>query len=72
MRNIFVAKSYTKFAGNSSQIHNQAIDHLLLPNIKFFSKSKICPCLIFCIIFKEKYFPWDIVLTDQISLSGCL
>ena len=26
----------------------------------------------FCMIFEEKYFSCSIVLTDQISLSGCL
>ena len=29
------------------------------------------PCLIFCIIFIEKYFSWYIQLIDQVSLSGC-
>ena len=29
-------------------------------------------CLISCIIFEEKYFSGYILLTDQISLSGCL
>ena len=28
--------------------------------------------LIFCITFKEKYFSWDVLLTDQIPLSGYL
>ena len=26
----------------------------------------------FYIIFKETYFSWDVLLTDQISLSGFL
>ena len=30
------------------------------------------PCLIFCMIFEEKYFSCYILLTDQTSLSGCL
>ena len=42
----------------------------------FFKKQKVdwnqLPCFIFCIIFKEKYFSWDILLADHISLSGCL
>ena len=29
-------------------------------------------CLISCKIFEEKYFSGYILLTDQISLSGCL
>ena len=33
---------------------------------------KQSPCLIFCMIFKEKYFSCYILLTDQILLSGCL
>ena len=28
-------------------------------------------CLIFCIIFIEKYFSFHILLIDQVSLSGC-
>ena len=55
---------------------NQAADHLFLPNIKLFQKTKsgleLIPCLIFWIVFKEKYLSWDILLTDQISLYGCL
>ena len=30
------------------------------------------PCFISCMIFEEKYFSGYILLTDQISLSGCL
>ena len=30
------------------------------------------PCFIFCIVFKEKYFSFYIIWTDQVSLSGCL
>ena len=30
------------------------------------------PCLIFHLIFKEKYFSFYILLIDQISLSSCL
>ena len=42
----------------------------------FFEKQKVVwnyfPCRIFCIVFKENYFSWDVLLTDQISLAGCL
>ena len=42
----------------------------------FLKKQKVIwnwfPCPIFCIIFKEKYFSWDALLTDQISLPGCI
>ena len=67
---------YANFRAIEIQI-NQAADHLVLPNIKLFLKKEKAdwnqfPCLIFCIIFKEKYFSWDTLLNDQISLSGCL
>ena len=43
---------------------------------RFFKKQKeVCnlpPCLIFCMIFKEKYFSRFILLVDQISLPDCL
>ena len=32
----------------------------------------LSPCLIYCMIFEEKYFSCYILLTDQISLSGFL
>ena len=32
----------------------------------------LSPCLIFYIIFQEKFFPCYNILTDQISLSDCL
>ena len=34
--------------------------------------SQESPCLIFRMIFEEKYFSGYILLTDQIPLSGCL
>ena len=44
--------------------------------LSFFKKWKevwnYSPCLIFCIIFEEKYFSCYIILIDQILLSGYL
>ena len=43
-----------------------------------FLKSKKClkpynsPCLIFCMVFEEKYLSRYILLTDQFSLPDCL
>ena len=50
---------------------------LVFTSEKTFLKNKkevwnYSPCLIFCIFFKEKYFPCYILLTDQIPLIGCL
>ena len=49
---------------------------MLLPHIRFFQKIKRSgtnlPCLIFCIIFKQKYLSCYVLLIDQVSLSGCL
>ena len=54
----------------------QAADHLLLPYIKLFKKTKgglkLVSLLIFSMIFEEKYFSCYILLPDQILLSGCL
>ena len=42
----------------------------------FFEKQKevrnYSLCLIFCMIFEENYFSCYTLITDQISLSGCL
>ena len=44
--------------------------------LSFFKKIKggqeLVSCLIFLIIFEEKYFSCNSLLIDQISLSGCL
>ena len=49
---------------------------MLLPHIRLFQKIKRSgtnlPCLIFCIIFKQKYFSCYVLSIDQVSLSGCL
>ena len=50
---------------------------LAFTSYKAFLKNKkrsgtCAPSLIFCMIFEEKYFSRYILLTDQISLSGCL
>ena len=43
---------------------NSATDHLLLPHVKLFWKTKNSPCLIFYMIIQEKYFTY-IPLTDH-------
>ena len=49
---------------------------LFLPYIKLFQKIKrdleLASCVIFWIIFEEKYFSRYILLIDQISLPNCL
>ena len=49
---------------------------MLLPHIRLFQKIKRSgtnlPCLIFCIIFKQKYFSCYVLSIDQVSLCGCL
>ena len=54
----------------------QAADHLLLPYIKLFKKTKgglkLVSLLIFSMIFEEKYFSCYILLPDQNLLPGCL
>ena len=42
-----------------------------LKNKKRFGTSKTNDCLIYFMIFEEKYFPCYILLLDQVSLSGC-
>ena len=49
---------------------------MLLPYINLIKETNevwnYCPYLMFCMIFKEKYFSIEILLTDWISLPGCL
>ena len=49
---------------------NQAVDHLLLPHIKLFKKSKRGMGLA-SLLFEEKYLSFYILLPDQVSLSCC-
>ena len=53
-----------------------ASDHLFFTTYEaFFSKKsdlELVSCFIFCTIFKEKYFSCYILLSDKISLPGCL
>ena len=64
------------FYGMPSWGLSDHIGHLLLPHIiNFLKKQKAwnkSSCLIFCMIFEEKYFSCYILLPDQISLSYCL
>ena len=49
---------------------------LAFTSYKAFKKQKEVQnqslCLFFRVIFEEKYFSWYILLSDQITLSGCL
>ena len=55
---------------------NEAADRLFSPHVRFFQKTKVVrnqpPCLIYRIIFEEKYFSSYILLIGQIALFGCL
>ena len=55
---------------------NYGAYHWLFPHINLFLKAKriwnLSLCLIFCMIFEEKYSSHYILLTGQMSLSGCL
>ena len=46
---------------------------LAFTSCKAFLKEvwKLSPCLIICMVFEGKYFFCYVLLTDQISLSGC-
>ena len=55
----------------ASEIYfNYIADHLLLPHFKLFSKTKRGLQLVSLIYFLHN--SWYILLTDKISLSGCL
>ena len=71
MRNTFVDKSYI----NHTQLRTIAFTLFKA----FLKKTKrgleLSPYLIFCMIFEEKYFSCFscyVLLTDRISLFGCL
>ena len=55
---------------------NLSADHLLSRHMKLSYKTRwgleLVSQLIFCLNCKDKYFSCNILLTDQISLSGCL
>ena len=69
MRNIFLENSHTKCGGETSP----RPFHFILSFFRKIKRSgKQSPCLIFCIIFEEKYLSCYILLIDQISVSGYL
>ena len=88
MKNIFLEKlynqsSFTQFAFIVCQVEGYrnilklSCRALAFTSNKAFLKKQkevwnYSPCLIFIMVFEEKYFSPYIPLSDQISLSGCL
>ena len=85
MRSIFLEKPYRKHIEGTTDsfLKNRNWAYLWINSLRSFilfvfivcqfeGYRNMSPCLIFCLIFEEKYFSRYALLTDHISLCGCL